>query len=143
MIYKSQTPEYRRLYRFMQKDEANLKQRLDPNHKTSKALYDRSSKGRFGSVKSVAKKRNIPVTITLLEYEQLGRKECFYCKGILPETGGAVDRVDSSQGYTKDNLVLCCKRCNMVKGSTHSLEETQVMIQALLKYQTLAKLVIS
>ncbi len=26
-----------------------------------------------------------------------------------------VDRVDSSRGYVKDNVVSCCKHCNLAK----------------------------
>ena len=27
-----------------------------------------------------------------------------------------VDRIDSSKGYTKDNVVPCCGKCNRMKG---------------------------
>lgn len=46
---------------------------------------------------------------------------CFYC-GVADEknfgmTGErlTLDRVDNKMGYTRDNTVICCRRCNQVK----------------------------
>lgn len=38
---------------------------------------------------------------------------CFYCGIETPVNG--VDRVDSSLGYIKGNMVSCCKYCNRAK----------------------------
>lgn len=43
---------------------------------------------------------------------------CSYCgKDVLQEKGYCLDRVDSKKGYYPDNVCVCCKRCNMAKGS--------------------------
>jgi hypothetical protein len=58
---------------------------------------------------------------------EITQKPCFYCgslhgnimrnrfgRGDIAYTG--IDRVDSSMGYTEDNVVPCCKHCNSAKG---------------------------
>jgi hypothetical protein len=47
----------------------------------------------------------------------------------------SIDRTDSSKGYTKDNVVLCCWGVNVLKGP-HSNEQ---MLQALTVFYTGAK----
>lgn len=34
-----------------------------------------------------------------------------------------LDRKDNSLGYSKDNCVVCCRRCNVAKSNTYSYEE--------------------
>ena len=46
-------------------------------------------------------------------YNNRGRKLCRY----------NLDRKDNLLGYTADNCVVCCKRCNLGKGSLFSYEE--------------------
>jgi hypothetical protein len=56
-------------------------------------------------------------------------KKCFYCHspifwkkhGLLKSYN--LDRKDNSLGYTKDNCVVCCKRCNFSKSARFSYEE--------------------
>ena len=40
-------------------------------------------------------------------------KNCFYCNDNVKI---GIDRVDSSKGYTIDNVVPCCSKCNWMKG---------------------------
>jgi len=41
-----------------------------------------------------------------------------------------IDRVDNTRGYTKDNIVPCCKRCNVAKNNM-SLQEFLTWIERL------------
>lgn len=50
-------------------------------------------------------------TITDEHFIALMQSDCVYCG----ETGGGVDRVDSSIGYTLENCVPCCQSCNTMK----------------------------
>jgi hypothetical protein len=34
-----------------------------------------------------------------------------------------LDRIDNSKGYTKNNVLVCCKRCNQVRNSHFTVEE--------------------
>lgn len=58
---------------------------------------------------------------------------CHYCDAAIPwakhSTSGHngcsyyLDRKDSFAGYSKDNCVVCCSRCNQSKSNTFSYEE--------------------
>jgi len=80
--------------------------------------YARSFKGRFVTcVCAKARKRNIPVTLTLEQYVELVRRNhCAYCGGDLPPAGSGLDRKNSSLGYTFENCVACCRACNEIRG---------------------------
>ncbi len=59
------------------------------------------------------------------------RMNCYYCEALPSNRkktknslhGGllysGIDRVDSSAGYTEDNVVPCCKICNYAKSNMH------------------------
>lgn len=94
-----------------------------------------------------AKKRGIPVTLTLDEFRYLATSSCVYCKtkpveisyiGNTKYTWNeshkvlGVDRVDSSVGYVFGNCVTCCKICNIMK-STLSVDEFKAHIERIYK----------
>lgn len=69
-----------------------------------------------------------------LTYEEfldfVNTNNCFYCnKEVIwkdfssQNFGYNLDRKDNDKGYNKDNLVVCCKRCNMGKRDTFTFEE--------------------
>jgi len=60
-----------------------------------------------------SKKRKFAFTITLAQFEGFIKQKCNYC-GLLNIRNG-LDRVDSSKGYTIDNVVPCCPLCNTMK----------------------------
>lgn len=41
------------------------------------------------------------------------RKLCHYCTNAIPTIG--LDRVDNFKGYYLDNIVACCRLCNLMK----------------------------
>lgn len=79
------------------------------------------------------------------EFKSLIVKHCTYCgappsnikrkkqwgKGKFYYNG--IDRKDSSIGYTSDNCVPCCAKCNQVKTNVLSFEEMRVAMAAILK----------
>lgn len=68
-----------------------------------------------------------------LDYETfcaLTEKPCYYCGDATGHTysaryasgrftGNGVDRYDNAKGYTKENCVPCCKKCNWAKRELH------------------------
>lgn len=86
--------------------------------------------GKLGQVyqyyKRNAKRRGIEFNISRCDFLSILKRKCLYCgepysmsqkspNGIINYNG--VDRIDSSLGYSKENLAPCCKQCNSSKGS--------------------------
>jgi dATP/dGTP diphosphohydrolase, N-terminal len=71
------------------------------------------------------------VFITYEEFAELAKqKECHYCGAPViwceygrNSTASNLDRKDSRLPYTLDNVVVCCKRCNIGKNRWFSYEE--------------------
>jgi len=68
------------------------------------------------------------INLTLNEYHELSEnKECHYCGAEIDWLGRSsayyLDRKDNSLGYSKENCVVCCSRCNMAKGNRFTYEE--------------------
>ncbi len=81
--------------------------------------YRDTVSGKFSIYKRKAKSRNISFSLTLEEFSLLWQIPCTYC-GIDIKTCG-IDRINSSSGYTPNNIVSCCEQCNFGK-LNHSLE---------------------
>lgn len=73
-----------------------------------------------------AKEKDIEYSLSDNFLKDTFKKDCMYCgsppKSVMrtKETYGeyvynGLDRIDSSQGYTEDNVVACCTRCNQMK----------------------------
>lgn len=56
------------------------------------------------------------------EFTQLTESKCTYCGGVSGNGKVGVDRKDNSKGYTVENCLPCCWRCNQAKGTTTLLE---------------------
>ena len=62
-----------------------------------------------------AKKRHIRFDLRHEEAKALFLLPCYYC-GTIDEDR-SLDRLDSDANYTSSNVVPCCGRCNMMKGT--------------------------
>uniref|UniRef100_A0A6C0BPT8 Uncharacterized protein n=1 Tax=viral metagenome TaxID=1070528 RepID=A0A6C0BPT8_9ZZZZ len=85
--------------------------------------YRQSLKGRRDVWLRSAKDKGIPYELSDAEFENLSNSDCFYC-GRAPSEGdfNGLDRLDSCVGYVADNVVGCCKTCNMSKGAVHAID---------------------
>lgn len=80
----------------------------------------------FNHYRNHAKNRRLTFSLTKDEFIILAESACFYC-GETPQRGfrankhsgewqsGGIDRIDSAKGYSIDNVVPCCKQCNIMK----------------------------
>jgi hypothetical protein len=88
----------------------------------------------YGRYKRNAKIKNRIFDLTIEDFKKVTSENCFYC-GSKPHTESAlssvnehvefkdhmiykyngIDRIDSSKGYEKDNIVPCCQWCNIAK----------------------------
>ena len=98
----------------------------------------------YSHLKSHAKSRGTRVALSRLEFESWMEREledgvCFYCQTLLdtekPHSlqGVTIDRIDNSLSYSIGNMVLSCRRCNIIKGSWFSFED---IIEIAQKYLT-------
>jgi len=72
-----------------------------------------------------AKNRNHFFGLDIDFFKKITKQNCFYCgtepsqKNNRKSNGdyihNGIDRIDSSKGYTTDNVVPCCKKCNIGK----------------------------
>ena len=89
-----------------------------------------------------AKKENIEWELTDKQCEKLFKENCQYCgaepkrthsvsrSGVYVYNG--IDRVDNEKGYTVENSVSCCMRCNYMK-SDMTLEDFYAHIEKIWK----------
>lgn len=88
-----------------------------------------SFNSKYAETKYSARQRGLEFSITKEEFRKITSKSCEYC-GRAPEQyskkyhikgepyyHNGLDRVDNSLGYTVDNVVSCCRQCNIAKNS--------------------------
>lgn len=97
------------------------------------------------TIRRRSKLKNIKSDITFEDFTQLIFKPCYYCgmlgsnkrrdtydSGVIIKYNG-LDRIDSSGGYTLNNVVSCCKYCNIAKNDM-SVEEFENKILSIYEY---------
>ena len=81
--------------------------------------YDKTVRGRYSIYKQNAKQRNFQFDLTVEEFDGITQRPCTYCGEFNDEFNGiqysGIDRIDSSKGYTKLNVIPCCEMCNKMK----------------------------
>ena len=87
----------------------------------------------FCAYRKSASNRGYEFSITENRIMELIKEPCRYC-GTKPHNiqknkygngdfiYNGIDRIDNNLGYTKDNVVPCCKICNRMKGSSSVAE---------------------
>ena len=120
--------EYDRRGEFCRSCKYKIYREKKAKEKTFEELEEISTKCLRGKLKIRYKKRNLTCDISLIDLLILFKKNCYYC-GSEPDNCyyyknkynehkflyNGLDRIDSSKGYTIDNVVSCCKRCNIAK----------------------------
>ena len=118
--------------------------KLASNCRLCKATYKRTHyqsvkylpEQRWTHLTGAARKRQVELTITKTEFLSLVVRNCFYCEcSIALEVGSGLDRIDNSKGYSFDNVVTCCARCNLGRTNRFTHEEWKVMIDALKRWR--------
>jgi len=89
--------------------------------------YEETLERRFRKSVRGAMDRGLEWTITWEEFEALAQRPCHYCESASPRTGSGLDRVDNRRGYTLDNVLPCCGRCNFIRGKELSVDEMLVV----------------
>lgn len=79
----------------------------------------------YKSYKHNAARRNYSFELTLFQFHDLVNQNCHYCNAYPDENRrsstderlkfNGIDRKDNTKGYTIENTVPCCGRCNRAK----------------------------
>ena len=85
----------------------------------------------FHKLQCCAKRKNIPCFLSYEEFVEFTKiNTCFYCgnrvfwiKHGKKASAYNLDRIKNSKGYQKDNLIVCCWRCNNLKSNSISHED--------------------
>ncbi len=94
----------------------------------------------YNKLKNTAKHEQHQLDLTFEEFLQFTKiNNCHYCgdvldwqpfcynKGAYKSGSYFLDRKVNNLGYSMENCVACCTRCNMAKGSRFSYEEWKEM----------------
>jgi hypothetical protein len=98
--------------------------------------WTQTPKGAYKSLKNSTRGHLVKITQEkFVEWYQSQPRTCFYCGIAEPELQQikdaynnktyrlSIDRVDSTKDYEEGNLVLCCLRCNHIKGDFFTQSE--------------------
>ena len=92
-----------------------------------------------------AKRRKLEFNLTKEDFKEIIKKDCVYCgekpKQIIRKNnyyngsyiGNGIDRIDNDKGYSVDNCVPCCGRCNRAK-MEESVSDFKKWISQLINY---------
>ncbi len=143
--HKKEIREYQRTYRAKSKKWQESNERWKQAHQEEMRLYRQtyndSIKGKLTKMRLRAAAARIPFEIGLDEFirwYQSQEPKCHYCgrdlymgRGQKKLNGYSFDRKDNGKGYNLENIILCCNRCNMAKGSWFTEEQ---MLEIAKKY---------
>ena len=90
---------------------------------------------RFSSARSNALKRNISWSIAYEEYIELIKNNCYYCSAEIKTVGVGLDRLNNNLGYEVENVVACCKACNLGRNQFFTPEEWKIAMVAVMRYR--------
>jgi len=93
-----------------------------------------------------AERRELGFEISREEFRTIAQAPCHYCgtesnshnprgaRANGEHRGNGMDRVDNSQGYTRDNVVSCCSFCNYAKRD-HDVKDFLAWIRRAYEHQ--------
>lgn len=76
---------------------------------------DTQSCSSYRAYRARATKKHLPFDLNPDQFQSFQARACSYCARTQGHMG--VDRVDSTRGYTMDNVVSACSECNYMKAA--------------------------
>lgn len=86
----------------------------------------------FNDYKASARLRKYSFSLSKKNFKALINENCYYCnaapslrykKQIVHQFfANGIDRLDNKKGYTRTNVVSCCKTCNVAKNNLSAKE---------------------
>ena len=78
----------------------------------------------FRVYQTSARNRELEWSLSEEQCEQLFNSNCYYCNNLPSNFAkvrkwemkyNGIDRIDNTKGYVQNNVVTCCKICNLAK----------------------------
>ena len=90
----------------------------------------------YNRLKNSASKRNIPFNLTVTELMNLSYPltcpilgiPLYYNRGTAEDNSYSIDRIDSTKGYTIENVVVISNRANKLKNNA-TIQEIQLLAE--------------
>ncbi len=82
------------------------------------------------------KHKKATTNIEETQYLELISKNCYYCDGNLNKFGIKLDRIDNTKSYLVDNVVQCCRKCNVAKNNMLQNDFIEMCIKIAQKYSS-------
>lgn len=92
--------------------------RKTPAGQRNTQKWNNSPKRRLGYYRNNCQRRGREFSLTEEQAFKLFASPCFYCGE--PNSNG-IDRYDNDKGYTEENAVACCWKCNHWKSVDEAL----------------------
>lgn len=93
----------------------------------------RTLTGRFFNAHKKANRWSQVFELSFTQYEHLVSQPCYYCGTSLENMAGiGLDRKDNSKGYSIENVLPCCGKCNRIRGDDLTVEEMKVAMTAIM-----------
>ncbi len=101
--------------------------------KYQSSYFTNTRTGQYHKLLCSAKRNGSEFTLTVDGVAKLYKQNiCYYCNRRVTIgfgrkhklTDRTVDRKDNTKGYTVDNVVIACRRCNLMKGEWLTAEQT-------------------
>jgi len=90
-------------------------------------------KAKFSIYKSNAKFRKLSFNLSFKQFNSFWNKPCYYCDSEIDGIG--LDRINSKNGYSIDNVYSCCSTCNYSKGKKSQDEFIDMCIKVVKKHK--------
>ena len=110
--------------------------RARTNKGEKERINNKRPKVRYKRAIGKARNRGLSFTASFELFMSLLQMGCYYCgTDLMPLSGGSLDRIDNDKGYEPNNVLPCCGVCNIMRGASFTVEESKVMVSALLKHR--------
>jgi hypothetical protein len=102
-----------------EKQANNDKKREDRNRNYKKERLDNLEISYKSHITKTLQRGYGDFKLTFEEFKKLVSSPCNYCKIYNAEEANGIDRVNNDLGYTKENCVSACWKCNRIKHFYH------------------------
>lgn len=131
----------------VKKLNSNFRERNRIRTRQKGRARSQTPQGKFEAYKASAKSKQRIFELTFEQHfnpnalTTFWQKPCTYCRCSIDTIG--LDRIDNSKGYTLDNVVPCCKVCNLTRGNRFTYQEmVNIVGPAIIKVDLLRSLTV-